>query len=76
MITSEDLKKKMTEVNISSYRLSQDTGIAYSNIHDILNNKKNKDIEKMSFKNIIKILKYLYSRKEIIDIIFGKEKIK
>ena len=72
MITGKDLKKKIEETNISLYRLSKDTGIAYSNIFDIVNGKKK--LENVSFRNIIKILKYLYTRKEIIDIIFEEEK--
>lgn len=66
------IKDKIKETNISIYRLSKDTGVAYSNVYDIIHSKKK--VEQMSFKNIMKILKYLFSRKEIIDIIFENNK--
>lgn len=72
MLTNKIIKDKINKTKISIYRLSKDTGVAYSNVYDIVHGKK--EIEQMSFKNIMKILKYLFSRKEIIDIIFENNK--
>ena len=60
-----NLKTTLEESNITMYQLSKDTGVAYSNIYDVVMGKKK--FENMGLRNSAKILKFLYTRKDIID---------
>ena len=62
-----NLKELMTEKNVTAYEVGKETGISNSNIQEILSEKR--QFENLSIKNAMKILKYLCSEKEIVEII-------
>ena len=62
-----DFKKLMMEKKATAYEVGKATGISNSNIQEILSGKR--QFENLSIKNAMKILKYLCSEKEIVEII-------
>lgn len=59
----EILKKK----KITKYELAKSTHLSYSTIHDLCTGKRN--IDKLTLINALKILRYVFTEKELIDFI-------
>lgn len=62
-----NLKEVLKEKKISQYKLAQETLVSQSNISRICSGERH--FNKLTFENAIKILKYLYSEHEIMQIL-------
>lgn len=70
MITSKDIRETMDKKNIKVMDICHDTGIDSHAMYDIYNNKRK--IENMGFEKAMRIIKYIYTPKEILETILLK----
>ena len=64
-----NLKEVLEEKKISKYELAKESDVPYSTVHDICSRKKSFD--NITFLNAVKILRFLYSDKELVEFIRG-----